>query len=799
MGKKRQKKHKKASPSKSHQILENTSLISVDSGPASRQWPEKTIREKIKKKLSAIPADKTSQEQYFLMGIINFYHGGLQDNPEKVNEGVKKLITAASGESPYAPAFLELSWINCFYDLPKGTTDYSEQAVKELENNPEAWKFRVINLWKQGNKELCFEALEQYTSLDPQGSAQLEMSQRFKSGSNLTQGSGLLFTPPEFGNLHHPPAINPEQLRFNFFILNQCLQNESENTDLLMEAALHSFFLHENDKAKSYLEEIIKIDKNNVDAFSLYGHILEAMGDMNAAEQANKKVLKQVPGHPLANTNLAKIFQVKGMRIQAETLLSIALENAPEYAEALSLYGNILSLQEGEEARSLEYQKRALRLEPEVPDYHINFCLTALQTANIDLLRREWNYHKKYIQAFTQNSAVRKLISLVLMGAKDPMQDVALAEMLNKNGMTRSARIFVQRAWKRRYKVEETKRPEFYYYMGMHAAQSNEQEIALEAYKALQETDQAQSHASILVAHAMSRLGRHEEAISIIEKSGETSGGARSLAGDIYWSAGKYQEALKFAKEAGEQDNVEFMGIFRGLKYAILQRDAATAAEILETGLKKWPDSTQLLALSGEISNISGKYEETIKTLKARIYQDGKPTVIQIDPNADRSAENLYAPYFVLGSTLLLAEKSEDLNELLQWIHANLPDLTGEWETLQAEFYRKQSQFKEAVQSISKANRSFPALLTKALCELELGNLEEAESIANQILKDTDRQIIWSHPAGGFFATSQYIMAAVNRKRDNFSAAEEAAAKGIALDAEHPGCKEILEQVPVKA
>ena len=145
---------------------------------------------------------------------------------------------------------------------------------------------------------------------------------------------------------------------------------------------------YKDDSGKFYLDKLIEIQPNHVEALYKRGKSLAIFTDqLDNAISYFDKALKIEPNRVDIITSKAEIFIVQEKFEDAILLFDNVLDSEPDYWRALSGKGNALSqLGRFEEAHS--YIDRALEIEPNDPD---------ILFSKADALREQ----KKYDQAFT--------------------------------------------------------------------------------------------------------------------------------------------------------------------------------------------------------------------------------------------------------------------------------------------------------------------------------------------------------------------------------------------------------------
>ncbi|MFC1585015.1 tetratricopeptide repeat protein [Fibrobacterota bacterium] len=797
MSSKKSKRRKKKSGGAIQSTLTDSFQLSEGPGPVFRVWPNAEKRSQVISSVQSIPAADRDPQQLYVLGTLLVYQGGIDSNIGLVEEGIASLEAAAEAEPLLPEAVLELAWLSTFLDSRSVEIKRAEKAVELFPDEADAWKFKALMHYRLGQKELSLECLRKACGLPGSSAEDRANLSRLEKGEKMSEGAGCLFPVPDFGSLHFPPSEPEEKLLFNLFILKNCLAHEGDNPDLLFEAVLHCFFLHKLDEAKSFAIRLQERSGTHPDGLALLGFLHEKKKDMDRAVALYRQVLGKDPHHPFANTNLARHMLSFGAIFLAEHFLEKALQAAPDYPEALHLYGRILSYREDSGERSLDCHRRAIQMEPEVPDYHLHYCLSALQVGSLDKLKGEWSFHKKYIQTFSESGAVRRLLNMALSGAKEPVQDIAIAEMLIQNGFTSSARLFIQRAWKKVYLVDEKKQTEFLYYTGVQASRCDELEISLEAYRRLAEKEGSGGAASTFMALTLNRLGRHEEALKTIQACRMHDSRVLTIAANIHWSLDQYDEALESIREAAEKPDSQFLAHYYGIKYAVQRNRGDMLGAFINAGKKKWPDSFQFLVLHAEALMALERAEEAVNVLRYQLFCDGKPVrSLKNKAGAGPVVDvNLYEPYFLLGCALMRTGGQDDFQGLLGWLNERFPDISGKWEVLRAENLRGQGKYQNALECITKTNVHPLTRLTRALCYKSQQRWDSAEALVNGLVHEKEQDSLMYHPAGNIKATAYGIASEIHLNRGEMEKAESAARTAIKLEPANLLAKQVAESV----
>lgn len=99
------------------------------------------------------------------------------------------------------------------------------------------------------------------------------------------------------------------------------------------------------DKAEKFYKRAIKADKNNADAYHLWGLVAHQKGRGEYAAQLIGKALALNPSEPSYNTNMAIVLNGLERYSEAEKAAIVAIRTEPEQAEAYNNLGRALAAQ----------------------------------------------------------------------------------------------------------------------------------------------------------------------------------------------------------------------------------------------------------------------------------------------------------------------------------------------------------------------------------------------------------------------------------------------------------------------
>lgn len=243
-------------------------------------------------------------------------------------------------------------------------------------SNPEALSLALdINI-KISNTEKAIEIINKLIQIDPTKISYYEKSVKIYQYLNDEKGyeSALIRLHKKF------PSISSARLISNLYIKND---KEEESNEVIQ-----NFF--ESDKSYSDLykgirhvkagrlklaeeayKNVIKRDKNNIDALRLLGLLAFKTKDYNIAERLFIRVLELDPTFSLAWDNLAKLFRIQNKLSKSIPAFENLIKLDPDNFEALVSLGTVyIKLSKYYEGINL-YEK-SLKIKPENPRVYLS-------------------------------------------------------------------------------------------------------------------------------------------------------------------------------------------------------------------------------------------------------------------------------------------------------------------------------------------------------------------------------------------------------------------------------------------
>jgi len=135
-----------------------------------------------------------------------------------------------------------------------------------------------------------------------------------------------------------------------------------------------SRLIHEKNlpEARKLLEQVCRIDRNDIRATIQLANICRYLGDLDAAEEHCRYAIKVAPKNAEAAHSLGLTLNTKGMQDDALIAFKKALQLEPRFADAYNNAGNVLATT-NRPAEAAEFFRRALDLRPDSYEAHNNY------------------------------------------------------------------------------------------------------------------------------------------------------------------------------------------------------------------------------------------------------------------------------------------------------------------------------------------------------------------------------------------------------------------------------------------
>jgi tetratricopeptide (TPR) repeat protein len=344
------------------------------------------------------------------------------------------------------------------------------------------------------------------------------------------------------------------------------------------------------DHAKPLILSVVVADPKKAHMWTLLGLIEKKTGNPAGEIEMYRKALEADPNHLLALVNLASRIQDEdphAARPLLERALRLAEPGSPHLHVALDLMGNSVGLIEQEYIREAEFHRRAIRLAPNVPLSHFNLIISFLSAGRPRDARREWRSAKELIARIKSPIPVEEMIRAFLDETLHPYECLELVDLLDQRIGNPGLALLVERAWKRRTHVPEGERLAFLCQLGEFATRFDCGDLAVSIWHEAARLDPKET---VNEAVALDRIGRHSEALELIESAQPIAERHHTCLGNIRWNAGLLKSAVEAYRIAVETETIFELPYTNAFACIGRLQDPELAQPFIERLQAAWPD-----------------------------------------------------------------------------------------------------------------------------------------------------------------------------------------------------------------
>ena len=740
------------------------------SDPSGRGFPPASDRNRIVESIRSIPSEDRTPDDWYALGSLLVYDACLEDDDTMMNEGNEALVMAAEADPPVPDAILDLTWLLNLRGLPAMSLPYAKRATELLPDRRDAWHFRANTHLHLKQRDQAIECLRKAVALPSSIPSDRETLEKLESGEDQGGGRGVMFfsTPFEDHPLHHTQEAQTEEIKLQLFYTRQLLQMMPDSVDALYMTATGYYHLQQFDLAERHLAQLFAVDETHADGLCMQALIHQKKrGDLDKAAEFYGRAIQAQPDHVLSNSNLAKILMDEHGKVrEARLLLETALEADPEYAPALSMYGNTIAQLESDFKRESEYHAKALKYGPQSPEIRFCYIMSLLQAGEFWQLKKEWKKHGPYLARWAQVAPdtpflnpFLTIVPMILEPPSDFGTCVGLAEQCTRLLGGKALSPLLQQAWKMRHSIpdEEELRLGSYVWLGMVAGHCEQYELALEVFREAEKLEGKRGEASLNVAVTLGQLGRFNEAIDLASSVEPETSRAATVLANILRDAGKLEEALEKYLEASETETDFVLPVANGVQLAIKLGNMEAVERLgiaAEQNFGETPDGQYAYA---QARLALGFPSEAADSLLALLYEDGEPRGLpeveqasEDEPDEDLSllgGTNENAMFFTLALAFLKSRQFEALIHLGDWMQEERT-IHGDWTVVVAEANRYLGYHEKALEIVDGMQFQPPPLATKALVAAAEGDWKTVRESVNGILSGQFTGMVFSHPEG---------------------------------------------------
>jgi tetratricopeptide (TPR) repeat protein len=790
--------------------------------PSGRGFPPPADRHWLIGRLQAIPAENRTPDDWYTLGSLLIYEGCLEDDDKRIQEGSKGLIKAAQANPPVPDAVLDLVWLMNLRGLPAMAVEYAKKATELMPEERDAWRFRANTHLQLDESKEAIESLRKAVSLPGAFASDRELLADLESGQAVTERPSIILfgLPTEDCQLRTSDSseYDLDALKLSLFYTRQFLQLHPDHVQARYDSALCHYHLRRFEEAERDLVQLLHTDPKHVE-----GWVLKALcgtkknADLDTIQHHYETALGLDPSHVLANSNLAKIFLDRDQPARARPLLDAVLKTEPNYAPAISMYGNTLALLEHDYARDLEYQTKALALAPETLEIHYCYVISLLQGARHWQLKKEWKRHEPYVRRTAEQTGhpVPKLALLLVPALIDPPSDVMDCLQLTKLGREvfggKAVAPLIHHAFKLRHQLpsDPQEKVAFLTHMGVEALHCEEAQLSYEILRAAELIEGPGGGATLNVAVALSRLGDHAAGLKLARQVRETTLRFHTMIGNLYDDAGQPELALASYREAARREPDFDLSITNGISIAIKTGDMDALTELAGLARDRFPGIPAAQHSLAAADLACGFPSEAADGLIQMLYEGGEPKWRSAsDSDSDEELPNVAGPsdvwvkrpfsltnaFKLLGICLVKSRRFDDFSQLQRWI-IEKGRVDGDWNVISAECLRLIGNDAEAIAWVEQTSDQPPPCATRALIAAAKEDWSTALNAVNRVFAPEFTDKVFSHPEGLPEAIAHTVRAMHFHSQGFTEDAIAEATRGIAIDRTCGISHQVLAQI----
>ena len=743
-------------------------------------YPPKQVRSQLVDKILQLPEAQRTRDQWFTLGHLTIYESCLSHDLAGLNRGCAALRRAAEWKPPDPEAALELVWVFQMLGLPAMAQEYAKVATDLLPHVRDSWRFRAGVHASVGERAEAIECMERAVQCKDCIESDGDLLADLNQGKPLTMADEMVsFGVRGLGSLGSPLELDEEQLALLCFHLEQILKGSPESDEYLYALARCRYSLKQYPETGKKLAILLERNSQHVDGWVLKGLTLQKQDRAKEAEGAYRQALQLDPEHYLANTNLAYLLVEESNNLEGRRHLEVALRSNPDYAPTLSLYGNTLAFIEQNYAKELDYQKRALALEPNNPVFILNVCTSAAQSGEIAEAQSLWKSLRSKVQGATHETQ-KKLLETLLFPPDDAHGCFRCLQLLMETDFRGPAlSLLLRKLWSLRFNFEEEIYQEAMHNIGLYAGQCNQHELSLRFFEEAQRVSKAPGSTVFNLAVALGQLERFEEALSRIQNVGDFSTPrAYTISGNLKRDAGRLEEALEDYRRALEYDP-EFP-----LLYSVGTHLAQKLGrpDVIGEFVQKLEANQS--ALGSDVAQVRANCLLWLgfprRAARSYLACQGVSTAVEDDDGEPSesfsemdwslidhsSSEQLSLSVAV---ALLRSGQFSDAQQYAAMTRATVAQ-SGDWTTVSAEALRHSGDYAAAQQLLVESHEG-PHRLTLALSLLASDSVQEARPLLRALADGSGDH--WWHPEGQLSVVAGVSLARIDWEEGRFELATD--------------------------
>lgn len=801
---KRKVSRNQQSPQTRNQTQKQQAITVRLSDLSGRGFPPHNIRQKLVESIRAMPkGDRTSKDWYTLASYL-IYDACLEEDDTLMNEGNEALIMAATVDSPVPDALVDLVWFLNLRNIPVMALPYAKQATELLPERRDAWVFRANTHRSLNQKEEAIECLKKAITLPETIPEDKEALEELESNEEISSiGKPIMFFgyPPKNQPLQYTKENQTEAIKLQLFYARQIAEQEPDNPEILYMVAMGYYQLQKFEQAERYLAQLLLIENDHADGFTMAALIRQKQGDLEQASYLYQQAILAQPDHILANTNFAKILMEQdGKYPQAQHHLEIALAGDPDYPPALSLYGNTIGHLTSDFKRESEYHAKALKNMPDSLVIRFCYIMSLWQAGEFWQLKKQWQQYGKSLLKFVKSHPeysysvpILEIIPQIL----EPPSDFSFCMFITEKLMgLLGGQAFVpllKKAWKLRYSLPNEKeiRSSAYNHLGILAGHCKQHELALEVFREQEKLDGPGKEATLNIAVTLAGMGDFEKALEAVYSVDPKTDRRLTIEANILRDAGRLEEALEKYVEASQIDTDFFMPVTNGIDLGLTLGNMVAIENLSIAAKKNFGGNSEGLYAYAKARLVLGFPTEAADILKGLLYQDDQPHGLSsLNEDSEEATEqdltvlgelDEKSMFYTLALAFLKSRQYEELEELYSWMDEKQA-IHGDWNILRAEMYRYRGKYDKSIEIVDAMSIQPPQYATKALISVATGDWDVINEAVETIFSEDFSHRMFTHPEGNPAAVGFAVKSLSLLNQNNPNDAIEEAQKAIEAD-----------------
>lgn len=812
---KKRKPHGRAQSGRHSQVSENRDrVISLrtrrshrigELGILTRDYPPAVERRRAIEAVRAMPEASRTSDEWWILGEYLVLDGLLDEDDMLLNEGIEALTSGSMSDPPSAACMMDLGWILMSKGLDALALPHLVRATEIQPRSRDAWALRG---WAHAGLGKTQDAIAAFREACAQSSAtdgDRETLRELVSGTDPRNlRANVLLRKLEPDNLRLAHGKDPEAPKAFLHMARMLLERNPNDPTLLYATAYTRYVLGQFDRAKPLAERLLAIKPEHADGIVLLALMAKKSGEDDRARKLYQQALAADSNNMLALTNLASLLQELGDYHAARPLLERALEqdskDNPHYAIALDLYGSNVGMIDQDFRREIELRNQAIRRDPSKSLFRANLIVALLSAGEIKRARQEWQSSKHMLISFPNFNLLDGLMRAYSTDTPTPESYLELAHMIEEHMGIKATLPLVEKAWRWRRSSHPENAMAVREQVGIIAGRGERHDLALDAWRELKAMPGGELY-ELNEAVELSSLGRHSEALELIDKAPKVGRRAWTVTGNIRMGAGMRSAAVEAYRLALEHDEDFLLPIENAVTCAAeIGEPELLAPFVSRLSEPRWADDPGAKLILGAALTLQGKPASAVDVLLGVLIRSGDvrtPEDIHSDLQNSEDPSLLGEPntkfHYVLARACLRSRRFDELSRLIEAMTSSPRWANGDWKVAYAEMLRLSGMLEESVAVAEGMPPQPPPMLTQALCALTAGDEGRTTELASIVAADPKAEGYY-HPEGNPAAIAQALLALVALKHLELTDADKYAREAVRRDPSCPLAREAWAQ-----